>query len=236
VGYVRSTRPSDPDLLLQYGKITEAYSGGAHDSLPRVRRSGITSWSMDAGAPYYFRVSRSESSYINVELDLKKVAARTKTPRAKSNGWTFQASDAGLPHAPGTDVRTTVAGQFGAGTPIEFRYSYKLKKYIRYINGVRQVAADGSPVATANVIVQYCRVVSHPADSDVLGNPSQFTNTLGKGNLIVFRHGKRINGTWSRAGLNAGTVLRTTAGKALPLAPGNSWVVLVRNGILTTGS
>ena len=36
VGYVRSTRPSDPDLLLQYGKITEAYSGGARDSLPRV--------------------------------------------------------------------------------------------------------------------------------------------------------------------------------------------------------
>jgi hypothetical protein len=26
-------------------------------------------------------------------------------------------------------------------------------------------------------------------------------------------------------------VLRTTAGKALPLDPGNTWVVLIRNGI-----
>ena len=47
VGYVRSTRPSDPDLLLQYGKITEAASGGGHDSLPLLHRSGITGWIND---------------------------------------------------------------------------------------------------------------------------------------------------------------------------------------------
>ena len=79
-------------LLLQYGKITEAYSGGAHDSLPRVHRSGITSWSDDAGAPYYSRVPRAASAYINLVLDLAKVAARVHTPRAHSIGWTFAGS------------------------------------------------------------------------------------------------------------------------------------------------
>ena len=47
VGYVRSTRPSDPELLLQFGQITAASSGGAHDSLPlhaqlRHPRAGST--------------------------------------------------------------------------------------------------------------------------------------------------------------------------------------------------
>jgi hypothetical protein len=235
VGYVRSTRPSDPDLLLQFGKITAAYSGGAHDSLPLMRKSGITSWSNDAGAPYYSRVNRAASSYINLVLDLAKVAKKTKTPRPKSIGWTFSPSIAGLPTGKGTDVRTTVTGSYSNGTPVEFRYDTKLNKYVRYIGGVRQFAADGKPVTATNVIVQQCRVVAHRQDTDVNGNPSQFTYTVGSGNVSVFRQGKRINGTWSRPKVTSGTTLRTAAGKPLPLAPGNTWVVLIRKGIATSG-
>jgi hypothetical protein len=56
VGYVRSTRPSDPDLLLQYGKITLAASGGGHDALPLLDKSGLKGWIMDRQAPFYYRV------------------------------------------------------------------------------------------------------------------------------------------------------------------------------------
>jgi hypothetical protein len=235
VGYVRSTRPSDPDLLLQFGKITAAYSGGAHDALPLMRRSGLRSWSNDAGAPYYSRANRSASSYINLVLDLARVAKSTKTAKPKSIGWTFDPSLAGLTAGKGTDVRTTVTGSYASGTRVEFRYSASLKKYVRYIDGVRQLASDGKPVTATNVIVQSCRVVAHPQDTDVNGNPSQFTYTVGTGKVSVFRQGKRIDGSWSRPKVSAGTTLRTAAGKALPLAPGNTWVVLIRNGIPVAG-
>jgi hypothetical protein len=232
VGYVRSTRPSDPDLLLQYGKITEAYSGGAHDSLPRVKASGITSWSNDAGAPYYYRVNRPESTYINLVLDLAQVAKKTHSVLPKSIGWTFSPSLAGLTTTPATDMRTRVTGSYpyDGGTPVEFRYDASLKKYVRYIDGVRQVAEDGKLITATNVIVQSCKVVSHPEDTDVNGNPSQFTYTVGTGAVSVFRQGKRINGTWSRATLTDGTTFKTTTGATLPLDPGNTWVVLVRTG------
>lgn len=236
VGYVRSTRPSDPDLLLQFGKITEAYSGGAHDSLPRVRRSGIRSWSMDAGARFYARRPHAgDHGYINVVLNLRKVAATVRTPRPDDIGWTFDPKLTGLRTRPGKRVRTEVTGSYRHGTPVEFRYSPKRHKYIRYIDGRRQRAADGAPVAATNVIVQKCRVVSHPRDTDVMGNPSQFTFTVGKGPAVVFRQGKRINGTWSRKTLKDGTVWRTASGKRIPLAPGNTWVVLIRKGIPVFG-
>jgi hypothetical protein len=230
VGYVRSTRPSDPDLLLQFGKITAAYSGGAHDALPLMRRSGLKSWSNDAGAPYFSRASRA-SDYINLVLNLTKVAKATHSALPKSIGWTFSPSLSGLPAVKGAFVRTTVTGSYASGTAVEFRYDRALKKYVRYIDGVRQVAADGKPITATNVIVQSCRVVAHRQDTDVNGNPSQFTYTVGSGAVSVFRQGVRINGKWSRPRTSAGTVLRTAAGKPLPLDPGNTWVVLIRNGV-----
>lgn len=231
VGYVRSTRPSDPDLLLQFGKITAAYSGGAHDSLPRMHRSGLKSWSNDAGAAYYSRRSHpGDHGYINLVLDLSKVAKKAKTNRPKSIGWTFSPTLAGLTARTGNAVRTVVNQ-----TPVEFRYYPSLRKYIRFINGVPQRAADGKLIAATNVIVQFCRIVPHPQDTDVMGNPSQFTYTVGRGKLAVFRQGKRIDGVWSRAKLDAGTSLRTSTGKPIPLAPGNSWVLLAKNGAPLSG-
>ncbi len=235
VGYVRSTRPSDPDLLLQYGKITEAYSGGAHDSLPRVHRSGITSWSNDAGAPFYHRVSRAASSYINLALNLRQVAEHTKTPPPHGNGWTFAKRITGLHTEPGYNIRTVVTGSYQSGTPVQFRYSPKLHKYVRYIDGQPQHAADGKLVTAANVIIQSCTVVSHRQDTDVNGNPSQFTYTVGKGPVQVFRNGHRIFGTWSRKQLAYGTQLHAANGRSIPLTPGNTWVVLIRKGVRVQG-
>ncbi|HET6877986.1 MAG TPA: DUF3048 domain-containing protein [Jatrophihabitans sp.] len=236
VGYVRSTRPSDPDMLLQYGKITEAFSGGAHDSLPRLRRSGINAWSQDSGKPYYHRAPHpGDHGYVNVVLNVRKVAAHVKTPRPHSIGWTFSKSLAGVGKSSrALHIHTTVTGSYTHGTAVDFRYDAKLHKYVRYIDGRRQYAADHKPIAATNVVVQYCTVKSHPQDTDIAGNPSQFTYTVGKGKVLVFRNGRRIDGTWSRPKLSAGTVFRTAKGHPLPLAPGNTWVVLVRHGIPTT--
>jgi hypothetical protein len=231
VGYVRSTRPSDPDLFLQYGKITEAASGGGHDALPLLDRSGINGWINDRGAPYYYRVSRPQSTYINLLLNLDKVSRAIHTGHVHSIGWTWNASVSSLPSSsPGTDVRTYVGS-----TPVEFRYNAKWHMYYRYIDGVLQKAADGKPIGTPNVIVQQCRIVPHPQDTDVNGNPSQWTYTTGSGAVSIFRDGRRINATWYRPHLASGTRLLDVHHHDVPLHPGGAWVVLVRNGTSISG-
>jgi hypothetical protein len=237
VGYVRSTRPSDPDLLRQYGKITEAFSGGQAVSRNLAKQAGLNTWSFGAGKPGYQRISRAGTTYINVEADLKTIAQHVKSPRPTSNGWTFSPSLAGLSTSSGTDMKTTVTGTYsvGAGTPVEFKYDPKIKKYVRYINGEAQHAADGKLVTATNVVVQSCEVHSFDADRDVNGYPAQFTTTIGKGPLSVFRQGKRINGSWSRSKVTSGTALLGANGKRIPLDPGNTWVVLIRKGVPVTG-
>jgi hypothetical protein len=230
VGYVRSTRPSDPDLLLQYGKITLAASGGGHDALPLLDKSGLKGWIMDRRAPFYYRVYRPQSTYINVKLDLGKVAAKAHTPAPRSIGWTFSPTIKGLASTNAPDIRTRVGSQ-----TVEFRWSRSLHKYVRYIDGVPQRAADGKYIAMANVIVQKCKIVPHPQDTDVNGNPSQFTITTGTGVVSVFRNGRRIDGTWTRHRLSQGTTLTDAHGHVIPLSPGGTFVALVRPNVHTFG-
>ena len=52
---------------------------------------------------------------------------------------------------------------------------------------------------------------------------------------LWLRHGKRINGRWSRPTTSAGTKLTMANGKPLPLVPGNTWVVLATNGTPLAG-
>ena len=236
VGYVRSTRPSDPDLLRQYGKITEAFSGGQDVSRKIVHKLRLSAWNFGAGASFFKRVPRNVAhSYVNLELNLAEVAKKARTARPASNGWTFARSLAGLRTTFGTKVETTVTGSYSSGTPVEFRWNPKLGKYVRYIDGTAQHADDGKLVTATNVVVQSCRVKTFSADRDVNGNPAQFTYTVGSGAVSVFRQGKRINGTWSRRNVTSGTALRTANRKRLPLNPVNTWVVLVRKGVSVSG-
>lgn len=224
VGYVRSVRPSDPELLRQYGKITLAASGGAKNPRSILAHSGLHSWLMDDGKAFYQRDTARASSYINVELNLAALSKQIKTPGARSIGFTWNASPAGLAQEPSG---MTVSTKVGA-TPVRFDYDRKLERYVRVIGGVWQHEVGGALVDTPNVIVQNCSVTPHPADTDVNHNPSQFTHTVGHGRVTVLRNGRRITGTWSRASDTAGTILRDSAGRPITLAPGGAWIVLVR--------
>ncbi|MCW2525382.1 MAG: hypothetical protein JWM76_242 [Pseudonocardiales bacterium] len=226
VGYVRSVRSSDSELLQQYGKITLVASGGGGESLPDLDRSGLNGWIQDRGSAYFTRDYRSRSSYINLTMDLAKVAADVKSPAAQSIGFTWSP---GLESAVSVGVRTSIQSRVGQ-TDVTFSWDPALNEYVRYIAGVRQVAADGNPIATPNVIVMSCSVTPDPSDVDVNGAVSQFTNTVGQGAVTVFRNGVAIPGTWSRPTATSPTSLVDAAGHPIPLTPGGAWVALAANG------
>jgi Protein of unknown function (DUF3048) N-terminal domain/Protein of unknown function (DUF3048) C-terminal domain len=221
VGPVRSVRASDVELLDQYGRIALAAAGGAGDSLTTLAASPLKGV---LGGPWFFR---DDSRYMphNLMLNLAQMSG-IGSAAAKSIGWTWAASLAGISGGkPGGSLHTIVGG-----TAVAFQWNASLKRYVRYIDGVAQVAADGAPVATPNVIVQFCQGYVNPNDIDVVGNPGHYTKTIGTGHVAIYRNGVRIDGTWSRPTAASGTTYRDAKGHVIPLSPGGAWVVLATNG------
>ena len=224
VGYVRSIRLTDPDLLLQYGKITLAASGGSGRTRRHLKASGLPSYLMDGKHPYFQRRSHADDhGYINVLLDLAKVAKVIKRVRARNVGFVWKLSPPGLSARPrATSIQTRVGSQ-----GVSFAYDARTRRYVRKIGGVIQHAADGKPVSTPNVIVQECKITATTA-LDPVGAHQQFTRTIGSGVVHVYRSGRVYAGTWSRRSANAPTVFRDAKGVQIPLAPGGVWVALVK--------
>jgi hypothetical protein len=218
---VRSTRAADPEILAQYGPIAYVASGGSHNPLAVLDRSDLHTSINDRGGPGFQRDGSRPAPY-NLRANLSSIGARLKGAKAKSIGLTFSATIPNRPFGVGTELRTQVGG-----TPVQFTWNAHTHRYVRLIGGAVQHTAAGTTIATPNVIVQFCKVTVYNKDRDVLGNPNMYTHTVGTGKVMVYRDGKRISGTWSRPNAKAGTTLKDRNGKAIPLAPGGAWVVLV---------
>jgi hypothetical protein len=226
---VRSVRPSDPELALQFGHIIFVASGGSRSGIAPLDRSPLRAVINDRGAPGFSRDPKRPAPY-NLRANLTRITAKVNGPRAKSIGLAWSSNPRASRSKPGTSVRTQVGG-----TAIRFDWNPRTHRYQRVIDGKVQHAADGSVVATPNVIVQFCRVTTYSKDRDVLGHPAQYTHTIGHGRAVVFRDGRRVDGSWTRRTVNDGTTLRDADGKAITLAPGGAWFVLVKTDAPLTG-
>jgi hypothetical protein len=223
---VRSTRASDPELLAQYGPIDYVASGGATNPLQVMDASPLKTTINDRGGPGFTRDSARPAPY-NLIADLAKVsAALAAGAGSKDVGFTWSSDPAVIANDPVVNSLSTTVGS----TQVRFDYDAASGRYLRLIGGAAQKSADGSLVSTPNVIVQFCSVTPYLADIDVNGNASQFTHTVGTGAVSIFRGGKRIDGTWTRASVDAPTSFTGADGKPIPLSPGGTWVVLAATG------
>jgi hypothetical protein len=217
---VRSVRPSDPELALEYGHIIFVASGGSHAGLAPLLKSPLKRVINDSGGPGFHRDPNRDAPE-NLIANLKTISKKVKGPSATDIGLQWSDQLPGGPTKPGKVVQTKVGG-----TDVGFRWDPKTHRYLRIIDGQVQHTADGSVISTPNVIVQFCKVTTYTKDRDVLGNPAKYTHTIGKGRVVVFRDGKRIDGTWSRGAVTDGTSLKTSNGTPITLTPGGAWFVL----------
>jgi hypothetical protein len=218
---VRSARPSDPELALEYGHIIFVASGGSPAGIAPLLKSPLKKVINDSGGPGFHRDLNREAPE-NLVANLKTIAKKVKGPTASDIGLTWSDQVPAGATKRGKLVQTKVGG-----TDVGFRWNANTHRYLRIIDGDVQHTRDGSVISTPNVIVQFCKVTTYAKDRDVLGNPAKYTHTVGTGRAVVFRNGERIDGTWSRGSTKDGTAYKAKDGSPITLMPGGTWVVLV---------
>jgi hypothetical protein len=121
-----------------------------------------------------------------------------------------------------TTVRLTIGR-----TPQSWRWEPVSRRWLRLDTAGRVLrTASGRPVATPNLLVQLARVRLDPTNVDVLGTPSAYTATVGRGAVLLFRDGRVLNGQWARSAAGNRTWYTDPRGRPLTLDPGGAWVLL----------
>ncbi|HYI56498.1 MAG TPA: DUF3048 domain-containing protein [Microlunatus sp.] len=214
VGPVRSARNTDVELLPLFGEPGLVYSGANRKVQRNIDRSPIVP----------LQRSDRDSSRIaphNVFVDLDAVADRAKkVGAARSIGWTFAPDDARWDEAARD---SSVSAEVGGDT---FAFRAQDDRYVVRWNGKTYAdGRSGKPAATDNVVVMSVR--NKPdGNADVNGSRSVKSATVGKGKVVIYRGGRKISGTWRRAGDTEPLRFVDADGHDIPLAVGRTWVLL----------
>jgi Protein of unknown function (DUF3048) N-terminal domain/Protein of unknown function (DUF3048) C-terminal domain len=119
---------------------------------------------------------------------------------------------------------------------IDYRFDPTSDLYRRYVDGAIQIdQADHRVVTTRNVVVLY---MSFRTDSTIeRGHARPVVGDIGSGPAVVFREGRRIDGTWSKADDTSPTRLIDASGREIPLVTGRTFFQIVPKGTrITAGS
>src|SRR5438105_850601 len=100
--------------------------------------------------------------------------------------------------------------------------------YHRTQGGAMTMDADAKKeVMPDNVVVIKTEVKEIPGTADVTGAPSVDFRATGTGTVVILRDGKRFDGTWTRNGTTDLYRFTDSAGAAILLKPGLTWIHIV---------
>jgi len=225
VGPVRSARISDIDLFHQFGQVLFAYSG-AQTKLYPILHDPAKSTLIDAGDNYapnaYFRYGSRPAPHNYYVNPRKAVAARLSanwTP-AHDMGWVFQSA------VPAGGYATTSVHAWWPSATFTARWNSAQQKWGINLDGAPEIdLTTNRQIMASTVVIQYVHQWGS-AFKDILGNITPYLNTVGTGNAIILRDGKRWAATWSRPD-KASSTQYLVNGTEFPFKAGHMWIILV---------
>ncbi|MGB5758977.1 MAG: DUF3048 C-terminal domain-containing protein, partial [Acidimicrobiales bacterium] len=113
---------------------------------------------------------------------------------------------------------------------IDYMWSPARRRWLRSQNGTAHVAASGSRLAPANVVV-----LEVPYGVSSVDAQSPEAHTVGSGPAYVFTAGQRVNGTWRRSSSHEPIELVDADADPIALTPGQTFVELAPPGSIDLG-
>ena len=208
VGPVRSARNTDAQLLPVFGRPGLVYSGANRLVQDQLRKASLVP------------IERSDRDHRrvaphNVMVDLKALAAQHRVGAVR---------DIGLRFGPAAGVWAKASAASSAAAIVghdSFRFDHGPHGYtIRW--NAQTYNGGGGPLTCDNVLVLHVR---NHKDTHTTSNLSVVSDTVGEGDVDVYRDGKSVRGRWRRTRVSAPFSF-TAGGSRVPLAPGRTWILL----------
>lgn len=221
VGPIRSVRRTDQSVVTPVGGLF-VYSGGAAYAIQSIRTAPVTLVDETrAGSAMYRDHSRKPPH--NLFGYPSKLFAFGGKPVPPHPLFTYRAANQAPAGAAVTRFHVGLGGHFGVG----YSYNATNSTWSRVVDDPSHDAS--TPENPRNVIVMF---VNYAGGVGVIGSEAQL---VGTGSLTVFTAGHRIDGRWIRPDRTKPARLVDTAGKAIALTPGQTWVTLAPAGTPVTG-
>ena len=226
VGPVRSVRPGDPNIAKPFGGPL-VFSGGSPAVLNVVRAAGITQVTENDRATLKRRSGRRAPHNLYSTTAAMYAKAGATAPPAFS---TFLAPGARSTAAGGTAV-TRLSLSAAPGVTAGYDWDPGASVWKRSTDGRPHTLEGGAQISPRNVIVQYTPYVTFAADQKV-----RYPEVVGSGDAVVFVGNTQVRAKWTKSAPGAMTTFADSAGRPIPLAPGQTWVHLQTPGAAVTAS
>jgi hypothetical protein len=223
VGPVRSVRRTDQEVVTPIGGIF-VYSGGAPYAIASIKTAPVNLIDETRAGAAMFR-DHSRSAPHNLYARPPALFAFGGTPVPPPPLFLYRAKHQVVPGVSVTHMNLAL----GAGFSVSYQWNAKRSVWAREVDDPSQEASDPN-VAPANVIVMF---VNYAGGVGVIGSEAQLN---GSGSAVIFTGGHRIDGRWMAPSRSKPAQFVDTAGAAVRLTPGQTWVELAPIGTPITSS
>lgn len=240
LGSVRSVRMTDRHVLPALDAVL-VYTGGGPEELMAVNYDAAVAHRYIDLSPNYgwgYRVPFRPAPYNFFTTYAQLRAAIADAPDADQPALVaplrFLPTATGDPLAGGFTASVPAASvviPYRAGFRVAYTYDPTVRTYVRFDDGDREVdAANNVAIAARNIVVIQTEVhFTEAFGLDPAGNPKLEEVLIGTGKAVVFRDGRRVDGTWTRDHIIDQFTLRDATGQVISLSPGQTWIHVVPN-------
>lgn len=258
VGPVRSARTYFIDFISEYGNYPlYAHVGGANqpgpaDALGQLDTYGWTGYNdlnqFSIGFPTFWRdydrlghPAATEHTMYSATQKLWDLGATRGLTNVDKNGTSWDTkfvpysftSDAPVSARPASQ---TVHLEFWTGDPnyyVDWVYDPKTNLYKRFYGTTPQIDRDTNQQLTAkNVVI--LEMVESSANDGYENNVHLLYADKGTGKAVVFKDGKRTNGTWEKDSRTGRTTITDASGNEIKLDRGLIWFeILPTDGVIS---
>jgi len=223
VGPVRSARPYYVQWAMGFD-AAYAHVGGSTDALNDIKSWGVKDMNQFYNGTSYHRISSRAAPhnvYTGIDTLNKLEAAKGFTSTYTGFARTKKEAPAATPTA--SSIKMSLSGYTYDPS---YTYNRTTNSYDRSEAGSPQTDANTNKQISPKVVVAIVVPESRGA-LDSSGAYYSNYNPIGAGAAYIFQNGTATVGQWTKSANASPLQFTDTAGKPLPLAPGQTWITAV---------